>query len=162
MADAPGHEYLANSPASLAPSGAGADSSQLSGVDGDIKQAFGNHPASKNLRDDLLSAADNVTCAMSSLVKELNSGNIAACLLSRSHSYAMPLSSFLFHPFLPFFCPSVLHLFLLSFLSYLPSLPFHWSCSYCLDQGSIHNRKNTRVLYKSDPCFYKFTPIWIY
>ncbi|CAH3107802.1 unnamed protein product [Porites lobata] len=45
----------------------------LSGVDGDIKQAFGDHSAGRNLRDDLLMAADNVTSAMSSLVKELNS-----------------------------------------------------------------------------------------
>lgn len=45
----------------------------LSGVDGDIKQAFGDRSAGRNLRDDLLMAADNVTSAMSSLVKELNS-----------------------------------------------------------------------------------------
>lgn len=46
----------------------------LSGVDGDIKEAFGDRGTSRNLRDDLLLAADNVTSAMSSLVKELNSG----------------------------------------------------------------------------------------
>ena len=46
----------------------------LSGVDGDIKQAFGDRATGRNLRDDLLLAADNVTSAMSSLVKELNSG----------------------------------------------------------------------------------------
>lgn len=46
----------------------------LSGVDGDIKQAFGDRSTGRNLRDDLLLAADNVTSAMSSLVKELNSG----------------------------------------------------------------------------------------
>ena len=46
----------------------------LSGVDGDIKEAFGDRAVGRNLRDDLLLAADNVTSAMSSLVKELNSG----------------------------------------------------------------------------------------
>lgn len=46
----------------------------LSGVDGDIKEAFGDRSSGRNLRDDLLLAADNVTSAMSSLVKELNSG----------------------------------------------------------------------------------------
>ncbi|XP_022783501.1 dystrobrevin beta-like isoform X1 [Stylophora pistillata] len=45
----------------------------LSGVDGDIKQAFGDRATGRNLRDDLLLAADNVTSAMSSLVRELNS-----------------------------------------------------------------------------------------
>lgn len=45
----------------------------LSGVDGDIKEAFGDRAVGRNLRDDLLLAADNVTSAMSSLVKELNS-----------------------------------------------------------------------------------------
>ncbi|XP_032220916.1 dystrobrevin beta isoform X2 [Nematostella vectensis] len=53
------------------------DSSKLSGVDGDIKQAFGDQAGSpsltRNLRQDLLLAADSVTNAMSSLVKELNS-----------------------------------------------------------------------------------------
>lgn len=47
--------------------------SSLSGVDGDIKEAFGDRSAGRNLRDDLLLAADSVTSAMSSLVKELNS-----------------------------------------------------------------------------------------
>ena len=46
----------------------------LSGVDGNIKQAFGDRATGRNLRDDLLLAADNVTSAMSSLVRELNSG----------------------------------------------------------------------------------------
>lgn len=56
----------------------------LSGVDGDIKQAFGDRSAGRNLRDDLLMAADNVTSAMSSLVKELNSGKyVHASLLSK-------------------------------------------------------------------------------
>ncbi|XP_077869904.1 dystrobrevin beta isoform X2 [Saccoglossus kowalevskii] len=42
----------------------------LTGVGGDVKQAFGQ---SRNLRNDLLVAADSVTNAMSSLVKQLNS-----------------------------------------------------------------------------------------
>ncbi|XP_077991474.1 dystrobrevin beta-like [Glandiceps talaboti] len=44
----------------------------LSGVGGDVKQAFGQGQ-SRNLRNDLLVAADSVTNAMSSLVKQLNS-----------------------------------------------------------------------------------------
>ncbi|XP_070556370.1 dystrobrevin beta-like isoform X5 [Ptychodera flava] len=44
----------------------------LSGVGGDVKQAFGPGQ-SRNLRNDLLVAADSVTNAMSSLVKQLNS-----------------------------------------------------------------------------------------
>ena len=52
----------------------------LSGVDGNIKQAFGDRATSRNLRDDLLLAADNVTSAMSSLVRELNSGT---CLFNK-------------------------------------------------------------------------------
>lgn len=60
----------------------------LSGVDGDIKQAFGDRSAGRNLRDDLLMAADNVTSAMSSLVKELNSGKyVHASLLILSKRY---------------------------------------------------------------------------
>ena len=46
---------------------------------GDVRQAFGQAPGSsassvRSLRNDLLVAADSVTNAMSSLVKELNSG----------------------------------------------------------------------------------------
>lgn len=48
-------------------------------VGGDLRQVFsqvGTGPSSsvRNLRNDLLVAADSVTNAMSSLVKELNSG----------------------------------------------------------------------------------------
>ena len=48
-------------------------------VAGDVRQAFGQEPGSsassvRSLRNDLLVAADSVTNAMSSLVKELNSG----------------------------------------------------------------------------------------
>ena len=48
------------------------------GVGGDVRQAFGATAGStsgsvKSLRNDLLVAADSVTNAMSSLVKELNS-----------------------------------------------------------------------------------------
>ncbi|XP_064607388.1 dystrobrevin beta-like isoform X2 [Liolophura sinensis] len=49
----------------------------LSGLGGDVRQAFQQMPGSaanaRNLRNDLLVAADSVTNAMSSLVKELNS-----------------------------------------------------------------------------------------
>ena len=53
----------------------------LSSVGGDVRQAFGQHPPSsassvRSLRQDLLVAADSVTNAMSSLVKELNSGDL--------------------------------------------------------------------------------------
>ena len=61
------------SPTSSDP-GSIANPQPLSGVDGDIKEAFGDRETSRNLRDDLLLAADNVTSAMSSLVRELNSG----------------------------------------------------------------------------------------
>ena len=66
-------------PRSASEPGSSPDSQQaLSGVDGDIKQAFGelggDHTGNRDLRNDLLHAADSVTSAMSSLVKELNSG----------------------------------------------------------------------------------------
>lgn len=50
----------------------------LTGVGGDVRQAFQGPSLSaahtRSLRNDLLVAADSVTNAMSSLVKELNSG----------------------------------------------------------------------------------------
>ncbi|XP_078611716.1 dystrobrevin beta-like isoform X17 [Branchiostoma floridae x Branchiostoma japonicum] len=60
-------------PPRTTPSTPGSDS--LSGVGGDVRQAFGPGQANsgRNLRNDLLVAADSVTNAMSSLVKELNS-----------------------------------------------------------------------------------------
>ena len=73
-------ELFTSKPRHPSDPGTSPDSSQqaLSGVDGDIKQAFGeqdvNHTGARNLRSDLLHAADSVTNAMSSLVKELNSG----------------------------------------------------------------------------------------
>ncbi|KAJ8306278.1 hypothetical protein KUTeg_016823 [Tegillarca granosa] len=60
-----------------APTTPAMESSMLSGVGGDVRQAFNTPPkATANvrlLRNDLLVAADSVTSAMSSLVKELNS-----------------------------------------------------------------------------------------
>ena len=54
------------------------ESSTLLGLEGDVQLAFSQPSTSaisvKNLRNDLLSAADNITGAMSSLVRELNSG----------------------------------------------------------------------------------------
>lgn len=54
------------------------ESLTLSGLEGDVQMAFSQPSGSalnmKNLRNDLLSAADSITGAMSSLVKELNSG----------------------------------------------------------------------------------------
>ncbi|CAH1253619.1 DTNB [Branchiostoma lanceolatum] len=60
-------------PPRTTPSTPGSDS--LSGVGGDVRQAFGpgQSNSGRNLRNDLLVAADSVTNAMSSLVKELNS-----------------------------------------------------------------------------------------
>ncbi|ESP05209.1 hypothetical protein LOTGIDRAFT_103177, partial [Lottia gigantea] len=56
--------------------------SSLTGLGGDVRQAFSQRPSASinnvggmgNFRQDLLVAADSVTNAMSSLVKELNSG----------------------------------------------------------------------------------------
>ncbi|KAM4550936.1 dystrobrevin alpha isoform 2-T2 [Odontesthes bonariensis] len=45
----------------------------LMGVGGDVQEAFAQGPR-RNLRNDLLIAADSITNTMSSLVKELNSG----------------------------------------------------------------------------------------
>uniref|UniRef100_A0A8C7YSX3 Dystrobrevin n=1 Tax=Oryzias sinensis TaxID=183150 RepID=A0A8C7YSX3_9TELE len=45
----------------------------LMGVGGDVQEAFAQGPR-RNLRNDLLLAADSITNTMSSLVKELNSG----------------------------------------------------------------------------------------
>ena len=58
----------------------------LTGVGGDVRQAFQGPSLSaahtRSLRNDLLVAADSVTNAMSSLVKELNSGRSAInCVL---------------------------------------------------------------------------------
>ncbi|CAF94778.1 unnamed protein product, partial [Tetraodon nigroviridis] len=44
----------------------------LMGVGGDVQEAFAQGPR-RNLRNDLLIAADSITNTMSSLVKELNS-----------------------------------------------------------------------------------------
>uniref|UniRef100_A0A4W5KI63 Dystrobrevin n=1 Tax=Hucho hucho TaxID=62062 RepID=A0A4W5KI63_9TELE len=46
----------------------------LMGVGGDVQEAFAQGPR-RNLRNDLLVAADSITNTMSSLVKELNSGD---------------------------------------------------------------------------------------
>lgn len=53
------------------------ESSTLSCVGGDVIEAFSQPTSADNvrmLRNDLLCAADSVTSAMGSLVKELNSG----------------------------------------------------------------------------------------
>ncbi|XP_026467299.1 dystrobrevin alpha-like [Ctenocephalides felis] len=56
-------------------------SDSLVGVQGDVRSAFGSNNAIANgsqprsLRTDLLFAADSVTNAMSTLVRELNSGS---------------------------------------------------------------------------------------
>ncbi|XP_076088738.1 dystrobrevin beta-like isoform X2 [Mytilus galloprovincialis] len=66
MSDTPGN----------VPTSPGMESSTLSGVGGDVQEAFSQPSSADNvrlLRNDLLCAADSVTSAMSSLVKELNS-----------------------------------------------------------------------------------------
>uniref|UniRef100_A0A4W5L2E8 Dystrobrevin n=1 Tax=Hucho hucho TaxID=62062 RepID=A0A4W5L2E8_9TELE len=51
----------------------------LMGVGGDVQEAFAQGPR-RNLRNDLLVAADSITNTMSSLVKELNSGETMVSL----------------------------------------------------------------------------------
>uniref|UniRef100_A0A8C7MA10 Dystrobrevin n=1 Tax=Oncorhynchus kisutch TaxID=8019 RepID=A0A8C7MA10_ONCKI len=51
----------------------------LMGVGGDVQEAFAQGPR-RNLRNDLLVAADSITNTMSSLVKELNSGDTIVSL----------------------------------------------------------------------------------
>uniref|UniRef100_A0A4W3H9D5 Dystrobrevin n=1 Tax=Callorhinchus milii TaxID=7868 RepID=A0A4W3H9D5_CALMI len=63
----------------------------LSGVGGDVQEAFAQG-ARRNLRNDLLVAADSITNTMSSLVKELHSGrstrwNQRNCLAKRCWSH---------------------------------------------------------------------------
>jgi hypothetical protein len=64
------------------PNTPGFESTTLSGLEGDVQLAFSQPSSSghnvRNLRNDLLSAADSITGAMSSLVKELNSGKLQA------------------------------------------------------------------------------------
>ncbi|XP_071151032.1 dystrobrevin beta-like isoform X7 [Mytilus edulis] len=58
------------------PTSPGMESSTLSGVGGEVQEAFSQPSSADNVRllkNDLLCAADSVTSAMSSLVKELNS-----------------------------------------------------------------------------------------
>jgi predicted lipid-binding transport protein (Tim44 family) len=72
---------LPSSASRSAPATPGGLSGALSGsvpeaLAGDVRSAFGGGGAAgqRCLRSDLLVAADSVTCAMSTLVKELNSG----------------------------------------------------------------------------------------
>ncbi|ERE82208.1 dystrobrevin alpha isoform 2 [Cricetulus griseus] len=51
----------------------------LTGVGGDVQEAFAQS-SRRNLRNDLLVAADSITNTMSSLVKELNSGHKLLCV----------------------------------------------------------------------------------
>lgn len=77
-------------------SGASTPMESLSGLGGDVKQAFSQCPPVKshvrNQTTDLLIAADSVTNAMSSLVKELNSGmmqNLYAAQLKSNRVYSI-------------------------------------------------------------------------
>lgn len=63
----------------------------LSGVGGDVQEAFAQGTR-RNLRNDLLVAADSITNTMSSLVKELHSGETQSFLpVSSSALYPCPL-----------------------------------------------------------------------
>uniref|UniRef100_A0A671PN54 Dystrobrevin beta-like n=1 Tax=Sinocyclocheilus anshuiensis TaxID=1608454 RepID=A0A671PN54_9TELE len=62
----------------------------LAGVGGDVQEAFAQGPR-RNLRNDLLVAADSITNTMSSLVKELNSALVLS--LSSLCSFISPSSS---------------------------------------------------------------------
>lgn len=65
-------------PAPSIPTTPAMESSMLAGLGGEVRQAFYNpRPGVENvrlIRQDLMCAADSVTSAMSSLVKEFNSG----------------------------------------------------------------------------------------
>ncbi|CAC5377785.1 Dystrobrevin-1,Dystrobrevin alpha,Dystrobrevin beta [Mytilus coruscus] len=68
-------QSMSDSPGNM-PTSPGMESSTLSGVGGEVQEAFSQPSSADNvrlLRNDLLCAADSVTSAMSSLVKELNS-----------------------------------------------------------------------------------------
>uniref|UniRef100_A0A4W6CJM9 Dystrobrevin n=1 Tax=Lates calcarifer TaxID=8187 RepID=A0A4W6CJM9_LATCA len=54
----------------------------LMGVGGDVQEAFAQGPR-RNLRNDLLIAADSITNTMSSLVKELNSAELRSLFLAQ-------------------------------------------------------------------------------
>uniref|UniRef100_A0A8C9V0M1 Dystrobrevin n=1 Tax=Scleropages formosus TaxID=113540 RepID=A0A8C9V0M1_SCLFO len=58
----------------------------LAGVGGDVQEAFAQG-ARRNLRNDLLVAADSITNTMSSLVKELHSGNTSNTEWKRAHRW---------------------------------------------------------------------------
>ncbi|XP_062413644.1 dystrobrevin alpha isoform X2 [Pungitius pungitius] len=68
----------------------------LMGVGGDVQEAFALGPR-RNLRNDLLIAADSITNTMSSLVKELNSGgseteSTSDCDFGRADLFSTPSS----------------------------------------------------------------------
>uniref|UniRef100_H2ZWY5 Uncharacterized protein n=1 Tax=Latimeria chalumnae TaxID=7897 RepID=H2ZWY5_LATCH len=56
----------------------------LAGVGGDVQEAFAQG-ARRNLRNDLLVAADSITNTMSSLVKELHSGGTGIHYLQKKN-----------------------------------------------------------------------------
>uniref|UniRef100_A0A4W5QDA6 Dystrobrevin n=1 Tax=Hucho hucho TaxID=62062 RepID=A0A4W5QDA6_9TELE len=59
----------------------------LAGVGGDVLEAFA-HGVPRNLRNDLLVAADSITNTMSSLVKELHSGTVREVKHRRSNNHS--------------------------------------------------------------------------
>uniref|UniRef100_A0AAR2L2U4 ZZ-type domain-containing protein n=1 Tax=Pygocentrus nattereri TaxID=42514 RepID=A0AAR2L2U4_PYGNA len=61
----------------------------LSGVGGDVQEAFAQG-ARRNLRNDLLVAADSITNTMSSLVKELHTGKINICCRNKTQNLVSP------------------------------------------------------------------------
>uniref|UniRef100_A0A7N6FGV8 Dystrobrevin n=1 Tax=Anabas testudineus TaxID=64144 RepID=A0A7N6FGV8_ANATE len=76
----------------------------LAGVGGDVQEAFAQGPR-RNLRNDLLVAADSITNTVSSLVKELHSGTIKT---HRTHTppYSLNCAVLIFSsPVLPLIVP---------------------------------------------------------
>uniref|UniRef100_A0A665WYH2 Dystrobrevin n=1 Tax=Echeneis naucrates TaxID=173247 RepID=A0A665WYH2_ECHNA len=70
----------------------------LMGVGGDVQEAFAQGPR-RNLRNDLLIAADSITNTMSSLVKELNSGKNESKKINKSHNCIFKISLNIFISF---------------------------------------------------------------
>ncbi|XP_077956035.1 dystrobrevin alpha isoform X18 [Gasterosteus aculeatus] len=97
----PGHGAGRQIPAPVHSDSAGttpthAPQDSLMGVGGDVQEAFALGPR-RNLRNDLLIAADSITNTMSSLVKELNSGgseteSTSDCDFGRADLFSEPSS----------------------------------------------------------------------
>ncbi|XP_054720150.1 dystrobrevin beta-like [Uloborus diversus] len=86
----PVHLYPLSSVSAPATPGSGCPyTDPLLGLGGDVRLAFGPAASSRSLQNDLLVAADSVTNAMSSLVKELNLGE-GDDIYARRHTVCVP------------------------------------------------------------------------